>query len=249
MSGCDSTTSPVNKLLDAPTVNRLTIVPHNVQFIPTDGFTDTTLTVHIETQITNSGTEELIQGYIVRNKEGGAVLFQGQLTDESRGDIYWAEIDIETSTTSFLEYVIEVYAFDKAGNGNYYQANFGVEGISNARPQLLQVSNPEEVTIPSDGEIAIPFTAKVFDPDGQNNIDRVLIEFINEDGSSLIPVPNQLFDNGINEDAVQGDSVYTIAFNINSSNTPNNRKAIYFAIDKAGLHSDTLQTTFNIVEQ
>ncbi|HAH51360.1 MAG TPA: hypothetical protein DCL80_08850 [Balneola sp.] len=98
------------------------------------------------------------------------------------------------------------------------------------------------------------FTAKVIDQDGQNNIDRVFIEFVNEDGSVLIPDPNILYDDGINTsntergDLVANDSVYTIQFFINSSNTPTNRIVNYFAIDKSGLRSDTLKLPFNLVD-
>lgn len=248
MLNCDTTTSPTNKLLTAPAINLLSINPQETIFIPSDGFKDTTLSILIEANIENID-EGIVPGYVIRDKFSSVFIINGDLVAETGSDVFIANIELETTTTSFEEYIIEVFAYNTLGNGNFYQQILSIEGISNAPPVLLEVNNPEEVIIPSEGEIVIPFTAKVFDEDGQSNIDRVLIEFINEDGTILRPDPNQLFDNGLNEDTFAGDSVYTIAFRVNSSNTPNNRKAIYFAVDKAGLYSDTLQTTFNIVRE
>ncbi|GAB5408764.1 MAG: hypothetical protein BalsKO_11290 [Balneolaceae bacterium] len=245
---CDSSVSPVDKLENAPTVQRLNLSPQQIIFNPSDGFKDTTLSISIEASIENVD-EGIVPGFVIRDKSSSALIVDGELSPESRANIFRTELNLITTTTSFDEYIVEVFAYNNDGNGNFYQTTLKIEGFSNDPPTLLEVNNPEEVIIPSEGEIVIPFTAKVFDPDGQDNIDRVLIEFINEDGSSLIPTSNQLFDNGLNEDVAPGDSIYTIAFRINSSNTPNNRKAIYFAIDKAGLYSDTLETVFNIVEQ
>lgn len=245
---CDPTVSPADKFLNAPTINQLSISPQEITFNPSDGFKDTTLSISIEATIENVDSET-VPSFIIRDKFSSSVAYNGILISEGSTNIFRAVLNFETTTTSFEEFLIEAYAYNTSGNGNFYQSTFSVEGFSNDPPVLLEANNAEEVVIPSEGELIIPFRAKVFDPDGQNNIDRVLIEFINEDGSPLIPDPNLLLDNGLNEDTVAGDSVYTIAFRINSTNTPNNRKAIFFAIDKAGLYSDTLQTTFNIVQE
>lgn len=246
LSSCDETTAPINKLDDSPIVNSLTLSTNVVQFTADDDFKDTTFVLTIEAIIENVDSESSV-GYTIRDKQSLNILSLGNLVQFENS--FSKDVIFNTTTTTFATYLIEVFAYNETGNGNYYQAPFTIIGISNDPPIILEVNNPENVTIPSSGDIVIPFTAKVYDPDGQENIDRVMIEFINEDGSSLIPTPNLLLDNGLNEDVAAGDSVYTIVFTINSQNTPNNRKAIYFAVDKAGLHSDTLQTTFNIVEQ
>ena len=126
-----------------------------------------------------------------------------------------------------------------------------MDGFANAAPEILSAENPEEVVIPSGpGAVAVPFTARVTDEDGQNTIREVQILFENEDGSILTPNPNLLRDDGSAEsgDFAAGDSVYTITFQVDQNNTPSNRFALYFAIDNAGLSSDTLRLPFNIVE-
>ena len=115
----------------------------------------------------------------------------------------------------------------------------------------MEVNNPEEVEIPSGSNTTtVLFTAKVRDADGQSNIDKVLLNFRNEDGTLLGASPFEMFDDGASSsgDETAADSVFSTTFTINSSNTPNNRTALYWAIDKSGLSSDTLETPFNLVD-
>ena len=95
---------------------------------------------------------------------------------------------------------MQVSVYDEYGNFNSAEYNIELIGFSNASTQILMVENPNEVIIPSgNDELIIPFTAKVKDADGQSNIDQVFIEFINSDGSILVPNPNTLLDNGLND--------------------------------------------------
>ena len=229
-------------------MQQLIVSPSNIEFTPVDGFKDTTLTINIETIIKNVDSETTL-GAILRDKSTQTLISSHELNAIAQTDTLTAQINIETSTSSFENFLVEVYAYDNSGNGNSFQSGLSIIGLSSKPPVVADASNPESVTIPSEGSVTVPFSVNVTDEDGQDNIDRVLIEFINENGSSLIPFPNQLFDNGTGGDLAASDSVYTITFSINATNTPNNRTALYFAVDKAGLHSDTLQTKFNIVEQ
>jgi len=245
---CDSTNSPQPLEIDLPGFESTIVTPANITFtLAEDGYQDTTITFNIQANLNNQDSDFSVR-YIATNQSSRSLISTNAM--EQQGEFYAASFDLETSTTSITNLLIEVFIVNSNGDQTSAQIFREVVGFSNARPQMLEASNPTEVIIPTDDStIIVPFVAKVTDADGQDNIDQVLIEFINEDGSVLVPSPNNvLLDNGLNEDVAAGDSLYTIAFTVNSSNTPNNRTAIYYAIDRAGLHSDTLSTTFNIVE-
>jgi len=244
---CDSTIAPQPLEIDLPGFESTIVTPANITFtLAEDGYQDTTITFNIQANLNNQGSDFSVR-YIATNQSSRSLISTDLMGQQ--GEFYAASFNLETSTTSIVNLLIEVFVVNNNGDQTTAQIFREVVGFSNARPQMLEASNPTEVIIPTDdSSIIVPFVARVTDADGQDNIDQVLIEFINEDGSVLVPSPNVLLDNGLNEDVAAGDSLYTIAFTVNSSNTPNNRTAIYYAIDRAGLHSDTLSTTFNIVE-
>jgi hypothetical protein len=248
ISSCDFTTAPKNPLAQTPGISNIEINPSEVIFSPQDGFTDTTITLEIGALIDNIGSDT--PRFTISNKRTGEFVGEGELSpSDSQNFNFSADYELETATTAIEDFMVNVFFTES--QDIYAQTELSVIGFANNPPEILSAQNPEEVTIPTGGEtVDVFFTAKVTDPDGQDNVDRVLIEFINEDGTRLVPEPNQLLDNGLNNsgDQVAGDSVFTIAFTITSSNTPNRRKVEYFAIDKAGLSSDTVETNFNIVE-
>lgn len=251
---CDSTTSPENPLTDQPSLTNLTINPSLVQFEKEkDGFRDTTLTVVISAVI--QSTQDMNPPrFSVLNKNSGELIIEGELSQaESNDETYIASAEINTTTTSNENFIINVI-LDTPQN-SYAQTTFSVRGFPNIEPEIIYAKNSAEVQIPNDDEvIPVRFEAKVTDEDGQDNISGVYIEFLNEDGTKLIPNPNQLLDDGQNSnpsdsgDEIAGDSVYTIRFFVDSTNTPNMRTAQYYALDETGLSSDTVETTFNIIE-
>lgn len=244
---CDTYT-PLPVSSNQSSILSIDVSPSLVQFtLKDDGYKDTTVTFEIRSEISKMGSSEK-SNYVVTKNSTRETVASGTLID-AEDNMYNASFDLNTSTTQIQDFIVQVSVYDEYGNINTAEYNIELIGFPNARPEILMVENPNEVIIPSgNDELIIPFTAKVKDADGQSNIDQVFIEFINSDGSILVPNPNTLLDNGLNEDVAANDSVYTIAFKIDSNNTPANRTARYFAVDIAGLFSDTLTTTFNIVE-
>lgn len=250
---CDSTTSPGNPISGSPQIQSLDITPAEISFyLQQDGYKDTTVAFTILSQI-NDIAENQNPEFLVSIQSSGESVTEGELSSSNAQQYnYSAEVSLPTTTTSIENYTVSV--FFENNPSVYAQSGFKVNGFPNNAPTILEVNNPEEVTIPNGNETKdVFFTAKVTDLDEQSNIDQVLIEFLNEDGTKLIPEPNELLDDGNSGpdgsgDQVEGDSVYTIAFSITSANTPNQRTAQYFAIDKAGLSSDTVEAAFNIVE-
>ncbi len=248
LSGCDETVSPSNNFEAIPSVERLTVIPNDVSFVPEDGFKDTTFTIHIEASIINV-TEETTYGFAIRDKVTKELVSTGELTAESRDNIFWNESDLETSTTSFEEYIVEVYAYNNDGNGNYFQTQLSVSGFSNNPPEILEVNNPEEVQRPSSGQTSVSFTAKTTDEDGQDTIDAVYLRLISRVSGEVSGSPFQLYDDGSTQsDTAPNDSIYTATFPVSPANQLQTYDILYYAIDKGGLVSDTVKTTFSIIE-
>lgn len=254
LHSCDSTTSPKSPIADQPYISNLTINPDRIEFERnSDGLKDTTISINIEASFGNAD-EMISPRYTITNRNTNELISDGELmVSESNSDLFSATTEISTSTTSNEEFIINVTVNDS--NNLYAQTILTVRGFPNQAPEIIFAENQESVQIPNnDNVIPVTFEAKVIDEDGQDNISGVFIEFLNENGSRLVPIPNELFDDGQNSNAndsgdlVAGDSVYTIRFFIDSTNTPNRRTAQYFAIDETGLSSDTVETTFNIIE-
>ena len=248
---CDSLPDTHTQSYAYVDLSHFRVEPTDVNFdVEMDGFKDTTLQFTLYAQLHNSDLLDYL-GYIIREPRTGVILLQEQLPTpvsdplpiEIQGTFNW-----ETSTTNFEQLLVELYALDRYGYGIQHQATLTIEGIASSPPQIIWVNNPGSVEIPTGSTtLTIPFKAKVTDPDGQETLDRVFIAFENEDGSILVPNPNILTDTGTGLDEVAGDSVFTITFSVNSSNSPQNRTVLYYARDKAGLFSDTLKSTFNII--
>ncbi|MBO6524490.1 MAG: hypothetical protein JJ971_11730 [Balneolaceae bacterium] len=246
---CDSTTNPSNSFTDGPEVTELTITPSDVNFVPADGFKDTTLTISVLSTIENV-TEATTLGYVLRDKNTQLLISEGELAAASETDVYGIDLSLETTTTSFEELITEVYAYNPNGNGNFFQAAISISGFSNNPPEILEANNPDTLIRPESGEIIARFTSKVRDLDGQSSIDQVLIRVINKASGEVSGSPFQMVDNGTSGDITANDSTFTWALPVTATEDNPNRDfdIEYFAIDLGGLMSDTVRTTFSIRE-
>lgn len=249
---CDDTLTPKNYDDINPYVIDLTVNPSDLTFDPAlDGQKDTTITFDLNVKGFNFESDA-VPYYSIFIGDQDIASIQGKfLVNFIPLTTFTANIPISTNTIEFETYTILVTPTLDGDNQNYTQAVVRQRGVPINAPEILEVNNPSEVEIPSGSNTTtVLFTAKVKDLDGQSNIDRVLLNFRNEGGSLLSESPFDMFDNGTNSsgDITASDSVFTTTFIINSSNTPNNRTALYWAIDKSGLSSDTVETTFNLVD-
>jgi len=252
LSSCDTALTPKDYNDIDSYLTELSISPANISFDPLiDGQKDTTVTFDIS--ITgNNFDDDMVPYYSIFLLGEDLPSFQGNMAvNQSSLTTFVAAVSIPTNTIEFETYTILVTPTIEGNNSNYAQAVVRQTGVPINAPEILEVNNPEEVEIPSGSNTTtVLFTAKVQDIDGQSNIDKVFLNFRNIDGSILSDTPFEMLDDGNNAsgDLVASDSVFTSTFVINSSNTPNNRTALYWAIDQSGLSSDTLETTFNIVD-
>lgn len=248
--GCDETSAPASILDDAPSITRIDVEPQTVQFTAEeDGFKDTTLIVGIFILTVNTPDEEL-PVYIISDKESGQLITEGtfDITDPGSGN-FGVEIPLETSTTSFKQFIITAYPSANKGSTNYAQTSLRIAGISNNSPQILETDNPDEIQRPSSGNQNVTFTAKVTDEDGQETIENVFMRLISQTNGEVGNSPFPLYDDGTNGgDETANDSLYTLTFQINDQNQSDTYSLEYFAVDQGGLVSDTVTSTFSIIE-
>lgn len=250
-AGCE--TGIEDRVPDATSyIKQLNVTPGVVDFRgQTDQVFDSTLSLELSgqigetteaTRITFSVTDiqepdKSIEGAIPLNPITGG---NGTFIEE-------IPYTISTSTTTNILVVVTVT--DESGNGNYAQSVIRVSGISNSPPEIINADNPTEYSIPLSGTENIRFMAKVTDEDGQNNIEGVFLRLISQTNGEAANSPFELFDDGQSfGDQTANDSLYTLTFPVNSENQPDSYNIFYYAIDRSGLVSDTVKTTFTLVE-
>lgn len=248
--GCDETSAPASIFDDVPSIASIDVEPDTVQFnAEEDGFKDTTLLVSIFIFTVNTPDEEL-PVYVLSDKESGELVTAGTFEmSNSRSGNFRIEIPLETSTTSFKQFTITAYPSANIENGNFAQASLRINGISSNPPQILETDNPNEIHRPSSGYQNITFTAKVTDEDGQDTIENVFMKLISQTNGEVSNSPFPLYDDGTNGgDETAKDSLYTLTFQINDQNQPDTYSLEYFAVDQGGLVSDTVTSTFSIID-
>lgn len=238
---------------DDPILENLSINPEEFVFdAALDGQKDTTLNLSLKVDGHNLG-ENLPQYFIFIDDDDDPT-YTGKLeTVNSDGNTYEITAQINTSTYIFSNYKILVTSGEQFNtSNNYIISNIKQVGITLTPPEIVETNDPIEVQIPKGNEvIEVRFTAKVSDNDGLNNIENVYLNFENEDGSFLSAQPYVMMDDGktdVSGDLVAGDNIYTKSFSIDKDNTPNKRTAFYWAVDKAGLSSDTLKVPFHLID-
>lgn len=250
---CDDTPGTVDPTESAPRVQSVDIQPSEIQFRASQGIHDTTVTVNISADIDLPASADTLPRFRLTNVATDSLIKAGKLQPSS-GNTFSSSFDLQLSTTDFYSYRLYVFAYDNRGEGNMGYQNLDIRGFSAKPPEILWVDNPDTVSKPSSGQKVVAFRAKVVHPIGQQNIDKVQLDFIKSDGSPLTGTPFQMKDDGMTTgdgasgDETARDSVYTRRFYIDNSNTNQTFDVHYWAIDKGGLSSDTVRTKFTITD-
>ncbi|MFU8859973.1 MAG: hypothetical protein ACNA8K_06085 [Cyclonatronaceae bacterium] len=248
---CDNPPGPSDYFSDVASLTAFEITPGRVEFDRSVGAVDTTLSIQLSVSLTSGFTTSPAPDYQIIDNTTGNIVRQGQFSDFLEQSYSWSQIVlIETQTTVIREFSVYAWLSDESGSRlSAVQGKFNIVGFSTSPPEILWVENPDSVQIPATGSVSIDFQAKVFHPDGQGNISRVLIDLIDNTGSTLNGSPFDLFDDGRLEesgDAVAGDSVYTRRFAIGASNQPDELTVRYHALDRFGASSDTVSSNLVI---
>lgn len=250
---CDNPPGPSDYFSDVPSLTTFEITPNRVEFDRSVGAIDTTLNIQLSVSLSSGFSTSISPEYKIVDNTSGNIIREGQFSDFLEQSSIWSQIvSIETPTTVIREFSVYAWLTDESGSRlSSVQGKFNIAGFSTSPPEILWVENPDSVQIPGSGSgsVGIDFQAKVFHPDGQNNISRVLIDLIDNSGSTLNGSPFDLFDDGRLEesgDAVAGDSVYTRRFAIGPENQPDELTVRYHALDRFGASSDTVSSNLVI---
>jgi hypothetical protein len=244
-------------------IERVTVSPTDINFVPSDGAKDSTVTINVSATIglrngaTLEGFSQTLPTsgnvfvYNLRIKGSDAVISSSAFTIDIQNRTISADIPLETSTFDFNDYLISIYARDSEQIiSNDVQATIKVRGFSLGAPILLFAENPDTVRIPSSGTQPFLLTAKVSHDLNMNLVHRVLVIISDQNNTVLNGSPFRLYDDGSSVnvgtgpsgDLVAGDSLYSRRFEIGPNNNPDIYTLRYFAIDNFGNSSDTVQT-------
>ena len=119
--------------------------------------------------------------------------------------------------------------------------------LNNANPEIIDVFNLPQ-NLPS-GAAPIVIEAKVFDPDGNNEIDRVTLD-VRRDGSSVLGRLFQLKDDGMQSfsgDNIAGDSLYSIIIDSSfAAGKKGTYQVVFEATDNFGNKSSSLSRNIDL---
>lgn len=238
-TGCDTPSSPAGS--DSGVLSSLSIQPNNVQFGPQSSIADTTLTIQIRANTSDTPANDLLY----TSERDGVLLSEGRLQAET-DTTFLSELSITVNTAQNTDFSVYVYESDNT-SGQRLQGKLQVRGRIVSPPFIEEVNNPEEVTIPDSGNERIDFFAHVVHPNGQDLISGVNFFLIDQTGNPVGDV-YQMFDNGESVDEVESDSIYSGALTIEPQNNPDQYIVNYYAMGEDGQSSDTLQTQLSIIE-
>ena len=247
---CDQTAGPDEIFQDTSAIVNFEITPSEVNFTSAnDGIKDITVQVSFEASTINLGNDEQLT-LSVFNRSTDELVLQRTLTESSTANLYEETIPFETKTTFFSDYIVYLRISGDNSSTSYAQGKLKISGFSVVPPTIISVNNPESIIRPNQGNRAVAFQAKVFDDEGMDTIEGVYMRLISQQtGSEVSGSPFQLYDDGDNGgDPAANDSTFTLGLQINSSNQLQDYDLEYFAIDRGGLVSDTVKSTFSIIE-
>ncbi|MEO1023417.1 MAG: hypothetical protein AAFW89_12810 [Bacteroidota bacterium] len=254
VSACDEVPESTSGIEQTGTITRFEYQPSSIQFSSdTDGIKDTTISFDLSLSVGQS-FDGLRANFEIFSSLQTEPVASGifEPADPENPTSFTAEVSYPLNTVETQDLVF--VATLNNPNSGFATGNVNIIGAINNPPEILEVDNPEQVTIPSPGEgpLVVLFEAKVTDAQGQASIDRVLLNFFDIDQEEfLLTTPVALLDNGVQSgvafDLAAADSIFTTPFSINSSNNPDELEVLYWAIDNGGLSSDTVRTAFRIV--
>lgn len=248
ISACDAPPGSAPYQVSPQPFSSLSLIPEALQFDPAAGVRDTTITVQITAQL-RPGLMPVNPTFSVRRQGFPEAFRQGPLTLNQDGSLT-AEFTFSTATNNSL--VLSVFVFDALEGGvlsNTLQRNLVQTGFTTQPPQLISFDHPTEVSIPTEGTVSFRFETEVFHPEGQENILTVLLELFDSAGNFLGGEPFTMLDDGDAQnsgDRDAGDGIFTRAFSIGPANQPEVYDVRTYALDRHGLSSDTLTSTFTI---
>ena len=261
MPGCDSTPGPAPLNVYPPVLQDFSFTPRRVVHALLDEdqiFGDSvriSLTIQVSVQTHQVPVESV--HFVVRKPETRSdPLVTGTLATTGGTD-YSQTVPLTLSALDLTTYTVMVYAVDAAKNVSG-EARGALEYVRvfepGSPPVLVELIIPDSLQRPAAGSPAksLSFVARVSDPDGLQDIERVDFWNANAAGTRIVMCDDGgLRPCGASEssgDVAAGDGLYTRRVFISSENALGANTLVFEAIDRAGLRSPQLSHTIIIYQ-
>lgn len=245
LASCDETPGVNLRENPPPQLTQFSITPGDVQFQrETDGVKDTTIVFQMSVGH-HGGALDMPPEYILTDTDTELTLDTGTLSDyDAASGRYSGGFSMSTNTNLFRNFEIVVFARNGEQElGNRIVRKLSLRGIPGIRPLMDSATvDPDTVTRPPSGsteDIGILFSSVVLDEDGPDNVDQAYLSLIS---LTTGPVGTPIV---LTRGSADGNKVsFSTQLFINANNSADEYRILFFADDKSGLRSDTLERRF-----
>ncbi len=166
------------------------------------------------------------------------------------GDSAAAEFTISTSwfRPNRMDYFFRAVATDSAGNSSQPVASrlHFERYFENDPPQVLEIMAPD--TLSRSQQNTFLLEARVYDPQGLDDIAKVVLNTYLPSGEITSNSPFLLRDDGFGGDRVPGDGIYSQTFQVPSNTPVGTYRFDVYAEDRSGLKSSVKSHYLTVVE-
>ncbi len=163
-------------------------------------------------------------------------------------DSYVFQEDLSNILKIPTEYTFEFIAVDVNGLQSMgVQKSVSVNRPNDA-PVLSDLVAPDQITLPSEGDVEILLTVKASDLQGDADIEMVWFDTVKPDGNPSSGNPFEMYDNGFEGDVTPGDGVYSLRIYLISSNDAGTYTFNFQARDRSGAVSNVISHELTVVE-
>ncbi|MBI3579279.1 MAG: hypothetical protein HY089_07725 [Ignavibacteriales bacterium] len=164
----------------------------------------------------------------------------GVAPDQSKGDLmYSGKISFQITRAEFGTYHAEIFATDQSG----HQSNGVILPLvifrSNKPPTLSNLQAPDSVSLGNQNQ-TILLQVKATDPDGLNDIQKIIFNSFLPAGQPSSGNPFLMHDDGSNGDITAGDGTYSLRINLPATTSTGVYRFEFQAFDKSNEPSNTI---------
>lgn len=168
----------------------------------------------------------------------------GQAPDTQRNDgIYSGKLSFEIKRVEIGTYAVETVAESENGYKSAGQILPLRVTRSNLPPAISDVQAPDTVTLGNQDQ-ALQLRIKATDPNGLEDIQRVIFNSFRPGGQPSSGNPFSMFDDGeqsgISGDQVKGDGIYSLRISLPASTTTGTYRFEFRAFDRLNEGSNTI---------
>ncbi len=196
-------------------------------------------------------TYQILGPKLTEIAEEGNLNDNGINGDSVAGDgIYSIETTTEFANWKFGEYHLMIHAFDshnKASNSIYEILSWSKKNIG-AAPQIVNITAPDTIQLPSVGDKSFVLTTTVTDQDDNRDIKEVFFKPFKPDGLPSDLDSLGMYDDGTSGDIVAGDFIYSLGIFISSTNDTGNYRFEFQAKDYSELLSDKVIQIITVIK-